>query len=98
MNGAANARIGAAAADVAGHGFVDVFVAGFGDFLEQDGGAHDLPRLAVAALRNIDLDPGALEGMAEIVRQTFDGLDVLARDTRQRRNARADGFAIEVDS
>src|SRR4029453_16178438 len=60
LDGFANAQIGSAAADVAGHGVVDfgirrMWVAG-----EQGRGRHDLTRLAVAALNYLAVDPGVL--------------------------------------
>src|SRR5262245_20681530 len=45
-------RIGAAAADVAGHGIVDVRIARLRVAGEQRACRHDLARLAVAALRH----------------------------------------------
>ena len=60
---------------------------GFGVRLKIDR-RHDLPRVAVAALRHVLLDPGALhrvEGFA--LRQTLDRGDALAGDGRQRRDA-----------
>src|SRR3954468_11984831 len=43
LDGRANPRIGATAADVAGHGAVDVGVAGLGRCGEQRARRHDLP-------------------------------------------------------
>src|SRR5688572_27047680 len=53
FDGGAYPRIGAAAADVAGHGGVDVGVTGLAIGLEQRGGAHDLAALAIAALDDV---------------------------------------------
>src|SRR5215471_11939209 len=78
VNGGADALIGAAAADVAGHGRIDVGIAGLRILGEQRSGGHDLSRLAVTALRNVELDPGALHRVAVVARQTLDGNDVLA--------------------
>src|SRR2546425_7267624 len=58
----ADALVGAAAADV-GHRRVDIGVARLRVFPEQRGGRHDLPGLAVAALRHVERRPGALHGM-----------------------------------
>src|SRR5512146_1773997 len=58
VDGRADARVGAAAADVAGHRLVDVGVARVRLGLEQRHRAHDLARLAVAALRHVVGDPG----------------------------------------
>ena len=53
MDGPADAEIGPAPADVAGHAVVDVGVGRSGVLPEQDGRGHDLPRLAVAALGHV---------------------------------------------
>src|SRR2546426_1141867 len=64
MDGGADARVRAAAADVASHCAVDVRVRGIGLHLQQGDGAHDLPGLAVAALRHVLGDPGGLYPLA----------------------------------
>src|SRR5471032_1806305 len=60
--GGADAVVGAAAADIAAHGVLDVGVAGIFIRVQQRGGAHQLARLAVAALRHVVRDPGFLSG------------------------------------
>src|SRR5260370_24943711 len=97
MNCAPYARVSAATANVAGHGFIDVSVGRFGIFFEQDSRAHNLSGLAVAALWDVDFDPGALQGMGIVGGKAFDRGDVLPFDTRERRDAGADGVTIEVD-
>src|SRR5438093_6573876 len=62
MDGGADALVRAAAADV-GHRRVDVAVGGMRSFREQRRGGHDLPRLAVAALRHVFLEPRAMRGV-----------------------------------
>ena len=95
-DGGADAGIGAAAADVAGHGGVDVGVGrllAVGQRLEEGGRAHDLAALAVAALRHVVLDPRGLHGRADAVGAIgdgFDGGDLLAVGGRDRRDAGAD--------
>src|SRR6266849_4895442 len=77
VHAGADALIGAAAADV-GHRRVDVGVGGVRILLEQRTGRHDLPRLAVAALRHVELRPGLLHRVRARARQPFDrdgGLD-----------------------
>src|SRR5476649_2621226 len=86
VDGGADPLIGTAAADVAAHGVVDVGVGGRLVRLEQRGGAHDLPALAVAALRHVDL----------VRLHRFDGGDLLADGGRNRRHARADRLAAQV--
>src|SRR5665213_4421031 len=60
LDGRADALVGSTATDVAAHGGVDVGVRRLGRRRQQGGGRHDLPRLAVAALRHVALDPGRL--------------------------------------
>src|ERR1700686_3391552 len=62
VDGRPDARIGPTAADV-GHLAVDVGVGRLRLPLEQVHRGHDLPRLAVSALGNIELDPRQLDRM-----------------------------------
>jgi hypothetical protein len=96
MDGSPDAWIRAAAADIPGHRFVDILIGGLGIFVEQHGGAHDLAGLAVAALRHVDFDPGALEWMRKIVREAFDGGDMFAGHARQGGYARTYGLPFEM--
>ena len=74
----ADAVVGAAAADVAGHGRLNVGVSGLGLLLKERGCRHDLARLAVSALRNTQVDPRRLHRLADLVRaDRFDGDDLL---------------------
>src|SRR5882757_519600 len=89
----ADAHIGGAAADVAAHGGVDVGVAGCVVGLEQGGGGHDLPGLAVAALHHVELLPGGLHRMADLVgADGFDRGDLLAGGGGDRGDAGTDGL------
>src|SRR5258708_32715795 len=98
MDGPSYARVGTAAADVAGHGFVNISVGGLGIFFQQDGCTHDLSGLAVAALRNVDFDPGALHRVGVVGGEALSGCDMLAFDAGQRRDTGADGATVEMDS
>src|SRR5262245_30008440 len=62
VHGRANALVGSAPADV-GHRVVDVLVSGLRVALEQRRRGHDLPGLAIAALRDVDRGPRLLHGM-----------------------------------
>src|SRR5207248_10259187 len=96
MDGLANTLVRAAAADVAAHGIVDVSVRRVGFFGKQRGSGHDLPWLAIAALRNIFLHPGFLHGVAPIGGKTFDGGHFLARNTRNRGDTGTRRFAVDM--
>src|ERR1700689_2954057 len=63
VDGLADARIGSAAAEIAGHGGVDLGVGGLWSARQQSGGGEHLAGLAVAALGNVDLLPGDLDGV-----------------------------------
>jgi hypothetical protein len=73
MNRAANSRVGTAAEDISGHRGIDVGVVRAGIALEKRDRGHDLSGLAIAALRNVDLQPGFLHRVAAIVGQPFNG-------------------------
>src|SRR5262249_49524888 len=86
MNRLANPRVRAAPADVARHGSGDIGVGRAWILREERRRGHDLSRLAVATLRHVELDPGALERMAAIAREPFDRGDVLAGDAADGRH------------
>ena len=96
MDGSSDARVSPTTADVAGHGPINVFVGRFGIFAEQNRGAHDLAGLAVATLRNVDFNPGLLDGVGVIGGEALDGGYMFSGNARERRNAGADGMAVEV--
>src|SRR5678815_555290 len=86
VNRFADARIGAAPADVAVHRGINVGVGRVRLLLEQRRGRHQLAGLTVAALRDVVLDPRGLQRMqlAVVAGESFDRCDPLAR-------SRADG-------
>src|SRR6185369_3424027 len=91
-------RVGPAAADVAFHGLVDLRVGGIRVALQQRGGRHDLPGLAVAALRDAVVDPGRLQRAADgLGADRFDRDDLAVRNRRDRRDARAHSLAVHVN-
>src|SRR5580704_5467694 len=96
LDSAEDARIGAAAADIAIHMANDVVAARILIAGEQRGGLHDLPGLAIAALRHLQIEPGFLQRMVAIGRQALDGGDVLARHHGDGRLARAHRLAVEM--
>src|SRR5258708_1939142 len=57
----ANADIGPAAADVAGHRVVDVGIRRMRVARKERRSGHDLARLAVAALNDLPIEPGLLD-------------------------------------
>src|SRR5260370_25276925 len=97
MDGAPNARIRAAAADSSGHCFVNVLVRWFGIFVQENSRTNDLAGLAVTALRHVDFNPGALQWVGQVLRETFNCGDVLPGNPGQRRHARANGVAVKMD-
>jgi hypothetical protein len=64
LDSGANAQVGGAAAQVSGHGAVNVLLAWRRVVFEQRRGSHDLPGLtAVAALGHVQFAPRLLQGM-----------------------------------
>src|SRR6185503_11417021 len=92
----ADPLIGAAPADV-GHRVVDVLVGRLRLLRQERGRCHDLPGLAVPALRHVDGRPRFLDRVRAIGRQAFDrdylvgGLHVA-----HRQGAGAHDLAVEV--
>src|SRR5205809_38797 len=68
VNGLADAQISSAATDV-GHLGIDVSVGWLWLLLEQGHRRHDLPGLAVSALRYVGLDPRQLDSVRAVRRQ-----------------------------
>src|SRR5271169_6227958 len=96
MDRFANPLIGSAAAQIAVHGLGDLVVGGVRIFCEQRRGRHDLPRLAVAALRDFFCDPGLLQHVQTVGSEPFDRGDVLIRGLRDRSGAGAYGRSVEM--
>src|SRR3979490_954442 len=94
----ANAGIGAAAADVAGHRVVDVGIRRTRVAREQRRSRHDLARLAIAALGALAVEPslldlGARRGRAD----RLDRRDLGCADAVDRGDAGAGGRAGDPD-
>ena len=76
LNGRTNAVVGPTAADVA-HFAINFFIGRVRVGLQQRCGGHYLAGLAVAALGNVQIQPGLLQGMGAIRREAFDRHDLL---------------------
>jgi len=84
----ADAVVGAAAADVTAHRGVDVGIARLAFDCEQRRRAHDLARLAVAALRHVLCNPGRLHRLAGLAgAHPLDRGDPFPGDCRDGGNA-----------
>ena len=98
MDRFSNTRIGSAATYVAGHRLIDVFISGFGFVVQQHRRAHELPRLAIATLRNILFQPRSLQRITQIRREALDCGHRFSRHPRYRRDARPNRFAVDMHS
>src|ERR1700728_2160127 len=98
VDGIANAEVGGTTAKIAGHGLVDIGVAGVRFLSEQRGGRHNLSGLAVSALRDLFSDPGFLDRVQTICSKTLNRDDLLARGGCEGSLAGADCGAVDVDS
>src|SRR6185312_7810609 len=97
VNRAADATVRAAPADVDGHRVVDVVVGGTWVRGQESGGRHDLPRLTVAALGHVFLDPRLLQPVPVLRGQAFDGGHLVAGSGGDGRHARAHRLAVQMD-
>src|SRR5438270_6066894 len=96
LNGADDALIGPAAADVGAHMFDDFFAGRRRLLSEQVGRAHDLAGLAIAALRHALGEPGLLQRMRRIRRETLDRRHCSARDLVKLRLAGEGALAVNM--
>src|ERR1700730_16652720 len=87
----------AAAADVAGHRFNYLIVGRFWILYQQRGRLHDLPGLAIAALRDVELSPSLLNRMIAGSVEAFDGGDLAADHVGNRGDAGSCRFLIDDD-
>src|SRR5215207_4917625 len=78
LDGFLDANIGPATADVPVHRGGDLVVRRIGVARQKCRAAHDLPGLAIPALRNVDLLPRPLRRMIAVRRQALDGRDAAA--------------------
>ena len=97
VNGLANARVCSAAAEIAAHGGIDVFVSRLRTAAEQCRGRHDLAGLAVTALWHVGLFPCFEHGMSFVLGEAFDGEDLLVGDAADMGHAGSDRAAINQD-
>ena len=96
MDGFADAGVRAAAADV-GDGGIELLVGGRGIRGEKSADGHDHAGLAVAALRDLMIDPGLLHWSGRGAAEAFDGGDFGVGGGRDRDAAAAHRFSVEVD-
>ena len=98
MDRLANARIGAAAADV-GHRLVNLCVAWAARFFDERDSGHDLSGLAISTLWYLRGDPCLLHGMQRSVGgfEAFNRGNRFACDVADGDAARTGGFAINMD-
>lgn len=98
VNRLANALVGAAAAKVHFHGNINITIGGHGVFSYESRRRHDLPRLTVAALRNVLSYPRLLNGVKTLLRQPLDGRDFLILGVLHGGHTGAGRFTIQMNS
>ncbi len=96
MHRGAHARIGPAAADVR-HLCVNVGVGRMRIVREERDRRHDLPRLAIAALRRVGFDPGLLHRVQLLLAEALDCQDRLVGGLADRRDAGSCRLAVDDD-
>src|SRR5450432_1302960 len=97
VDGLAHLLEGAATADI-GDGLVDVLVGRLRLVLEQCGHCHDHAALAIAALRNVVIDPGLLHLVQRaVISQPLDGGDLLADGIGDHDAAGTRRHSVDMD-
>src|ERR1700719_4170052 len=97
LDGGGDALIAAATADVAAHLAVDLVLGRVLVGGEQRGGLHDLPGLAIAALRDIEGAPRLLDRVVALRVEPLDRRHRAARNIVDGGDAGAGGLAIDVN-
>jgi hypothetical protein len=93
----ANAQIGPAAADVAGHRVVDIGIRRMRVARKQRRSRHDLARLAVAALNDLAVEPGLLDlGARRCRADRLDRRDLRGANAVDIGDAGTGGDAIDM--
>src|SRR5262249_55646916 len=92
-----DAHIRHAAAEIAVHRFDDLLVGRIQILSQQRGRLHDLPGLAVAALRHLLRGPRLLQWMFAARIEPLDGDDLAVSRLTQAGLARAHCLAVEMD-
>lgn len=97
VHGLSDSPVSTAPAVVTAQRFVDLGIVGIRRRGEQRRRAHDLPRLAVATLRDVAIDPRLLQWVKDIaVRQSFDGRDGSTTERADGIRTGANGLAVDV--
>jgi hypothetical protein len=97
LDGAANARVRAAAAEIALHRSIDLRVRWVRRGRQKHSSAHDLPRLAIAALWHIFSDPRLLYRVSAGRGQALNGDYALSRHGTERSLAGSDRLVFHVN-
>src|SRR5690242_3307646 len=97
MNRLANALVRAAPANLPVHSGVDVRVGWLWRLGQQCRRGHDLPTLAIAALRHLFGDPGFLNRVQLARRQPFYSSDAAVSGRADRHLARPRVLAVDVN-
>src|SRR5664279_5261994 len=87
-----------ASANTSGHDRVDVTIGGIGIVSQQRRCLHDLSRLAIAALRNLQLKPRGLERMLALGIEPLDGGHLGSRDCAYRSDTGSRGAPLDMNS
>lgn len=96
MNCLSDAHVRPAAAEIAAHSGINFAVRRAWVFGEQRRGRHNLARLAITALRHVQVDPCFLQRVRAIGRESFNRGDLLAGNTGEGRLAGAYGFPSDL--
>src|SRR5579864_119239 len=96
LNRLAYAQVRHAAAETSSHDCVYGLVGWIRIVLEQRGSLHDLPRLAIAALRHLEFEPGSLQWVFSLWIQSLDCRHLGSSNRAHRSDAGASGAPLDM--
>src|SRR5215472_137642 len=95
MNRSANAVVRSAATDIPRQSVINLAVAGVRIGRKEHRRSHDLPGLAIAALRHLLHQPRLLDRMTAVFGKPFNRRDTLSGRTRNQDLTRADRIPLQ---
>src|SRR5690554_957866 len=95
--GSLDSEISGTATNITVHGRFDFLIGWTGITFQQRSGIHNLPRLAVAALRHIVLQPRFLYGVIALIRESLNSGDLLVPNPGYREHTGPNGCSVKMD-
>src|SRR5690606_17256594 len=95
--GSLDSEISGTATNITVHGRFDFLIGWTGITFYQGSGIHDLPGLAVAALRHIVLQPSFLYRVVALIGESLDSGDLLVPNPCSRQHTGPNRCSVKMD-